>query len=348
MGPAGCTLRIEHAIRQIRLVRAWRATLGADAPLVVVQIARRGRLIAAAAFQHADGVVEFAGKGPSDYADFVIANDCSESEGDAAVNRLLRAAMDSTPGFRHFMLGRFPPTSESVGRLRRQRPFHATVVEAVPCPRMAMSVVAATLRKQSLRRIDRTLEKQGALVLDTYTRAQDVEPLLEPFFAQHVRRWATTDTPSPFLRADRRAFYRTVVRELDSSSELRFSVLRLDGQLIAAHFGFLCAGTFIWYKPAFEPALREFAPGLVLLKRLFERARDEGADVFDFTIGDEGYKLRFATDVPNAQIVHVTDSRLAAAQRRARIRVRDGLKATLGTSGWRHLRPLLGRNPDGV
>ncbi len=324
-------------------LRAWRATLGADAALVIVQIAHRGSLIAAAAFQHDGGVVEFAGKGPSDYADFIIANDCTDAA--AAITLLLDAAVNATPGFRHFVLGRFPPTSESVGRLRGLRgTFHATVVEGVPCPRMAMSAVGATLRKKRMRRIERLLQQQGALVCDTYIRAHDVEPLLEAFFDQHVRRWASTDTPSLFVDANRRSFYRAVVRELDSSGELRFSVLRLDGRLVAAHFGFRCAGDFLLYKPAYEPAFGEFSPGLVLLMRLFERARDEGAAVFDFTIGQEAYKLRFATEIPNAHIVHVTNSRLLAAQRRAQLRVRDGLRSIVGEGATKRAGRLLGRN----
>lgn len=326
-------------------LRAWRATLGVDAALVVVQIRRHGTLIAAAAFQHRDGVVEFAGKGPSDYADFVVANNCTASEENAALLQMLAAAMRATPGFRHFMLGRFPPTSESVARLRRLRgPLYATVAEAVPCPRMTMSAVGAALRKKSLRRIARVLERHGALVCDTYSRAIDVHPLLDSFFEQHVRRWAATDTPSLFLDSDKRAFYRAVVSELDGSGELRFSVLRLDGRVIATHFGFLCGSDFVLYKPTYEPDVAELSPGLALLLRLFERARDEGAAVFDFTIGAEAYKARFASDVPNAHMVHVTNSWLAASLRRVRVRGRQQLASIVGRVAVQRLCRLLRRS----
>ena len=88
--------------------------------------------------------------------------------------------------------------------------------------------------------------------------------------------------------------------------------------LIAAHYGFHYQGTFTFYKPAYDPAYARITPGDVILKRLLEQARDESAALFDFTIGEESYKLGFATSVPEVISLHVTPSRLGAAVRQFR------------------------------
>lgn len=82
--------------------------------------------------------------------------------------------------------------------------------------------------------------------------------------------------------------------ELDPSSELRFAVLELDGRPLAYHFGFESKRTYLWYKPAFDVGFWKYSPGEVLLRNLLRYARDSELREFDFTIGDESFKQRFA------------------------------------------------------
>ena len=51
-----------------------------------------------------------------------------------------------------------------------------------------------------------------------------------------------------------------------------------------------------WYKPSFDPAFARRSPGEVLLRALIEQAHVEGATYFDFGLGDEAFKARFATE----------------------------------------------------
>ncbi len=50
----------------------------------------------------------------------------------------------------------------------------------------------------------------------------------------------------------------------------------------------------IWYKPTFDISYAKRSPGEVLLKILLEYALEHDVAKFDFTIGDEDYKYRFA------------------------------------------------------
>jgi CelD/BcsL family acetyltransferase involved in cellulose biosynthesis len=100
------------------------------------------------------------------------------------------------------------------------------------------------------------------------------------------------------------------------------------------------------YKPSYEPEFAKSSPGQVLLKHLFEVARDEKADEFDFTVGNETYKSRFATKRRDVIDVHLTDSRMRALARRLRVRARETGERLIGTervnAALRRLRETVG------
>src|SRR5437868_1220594 len=82
-----------------------------------------------------------------------------------------------------------------------------------------------------------------------------------------------------------------------ASFSIRFSVLRLEGEPIAFHFGFEYNRRFIWYKPSFSAAHARLSPGEVLIKYLLEDVIDRGLEEFDFGVGEEAFKYRFANHV---------------------------------------------------
>jgi CelD/BcsL family acetyltransferase involved in cellulose biosynthesis len=329
-------------------LRAWHETLGRGADLVIPQVRRDGRLVAAAAFQLRDGTLEFAGKGPSDYSDVVVSSELEPAVASRLVSALLHAARRSAPGFRRASLSHIQ-RGESLMPAVVFDPscgLFATEERCVPAPAMDMAAVEDALKKTSLRRQERALERQGTLTNETVRDAQRILPQLDEFFEQHVRRWQPTQWPSLFRADDQRAFYRRFTERLDASGVLRFTALRLDGRLIAAHYGFHYAGRFTLYKPSYEPEFAKSSPGQVLLKHLFEVARDEKADEFDFTVGNETYKSRFATKRRDVIDVHLTDSRMRALARRLRVRARETGERLIGTervnAALRRLRETVG------
>jgi hypothetical protein len=124
-----------------------------------------------------------------------------------------------------------------------------------------------------------------------------------------------------------RRFYERMVPVMLESNWLRFSVLRWQGEVLAYHLGFLFDGVFTWYKPTFNVDWARYSPGEVLLKCLLEDALANDVRVFDFTVGDEAFKERFA-NVKN-QNVRIGIAR--RAQRGVRERVGDGVKRHVKT-----------------
>jgi CelD/BcsL family acetyltransferase involved in cellulose biosynthesis len=111
-----------------------------------------------------------------------------------------------------------------------------------------------------------------------------------------------TDSPSLFGEPAQRLFYRRLCERLSASGWLRFTRLCWQGRPIAFHFGFLYSGNFLWYKPSFDILLARHSPGEVLIRQLLLLALEEGAHTFDFGLGNEAFKQRFATATPVVKV----------------------------------------------
>jgi CelD/BcsL family acetyltransferase involved in cellulose biosynthesis len=332
-------------------LRAWHETLGRGHELVLPQVRKGGRLVGAAAFARRGGRLEFAGQGPSDYADVVVSAELAPEEARCTAEALLDAARRAAPGARVLRLARVQRDESLLPGVvfAPSAPFFTTEERCVKAPTMDMSAVEDRLGKKSLKRHEKSLEKMGALTCDTVRDSARILPQLDEFFDQHVRRWEKTEWPSLFLDEGQRAFYRRFTETLSASGVLRFTAIRLDGRLVAGHYGFHHAGRFTWYKPTYEPGLSKVSPGEVLLKRLLELARDEGAGEFDFTLGDEAFKLRFATRAREVVDLHLTGSRVRALARRLRVRARETSERLVGAekvnAALRRIRAMAGSRP---
>lgn len=323
-------------------LRAVRDVLHPDSPLIAPVAYQDGRLVAAGLFVADNGTVQFLGTGPCDYLDMLTHASLTDERALECKRTLLRTVMEATPGVRRCLLKNV--RQESTTCELEGDGFYVTVLRQTPAPAMAMTAVDEALSKKSIRRHFNKLSKMGELTAHTFTSADEVVPRLDGFFDQHVARWSDSPWPSLFVDPVHRRLFAALAKELGQAGLLRFNEIRLDDQLIAAHFGTMYAGVFTWYKPSYDPELAKLSPGEVLLKSLFERACDEGATEFDFTIGDEAFKSRFATTCQSVVDLHVTNSRLAAARLRARLRAKAGLRTLLDRMGlWDRLKRLAGR-----
>jgi CelD/BcsL family acetyltransferase involved in cellulose biosynthesis len=190
-----------------------------------------------------------------------------------------------------------------------QAEFPLIADQDMPCPTLLIEghehEALRILNKSSLRRRQNGLARSGALTVRHLKRADEIEPLLDCFFDQHVRRWAPTSSPSLFVDPRNREFYRHLTRNLSSSGWLLFTVVEHDGRPIAFHYGFDRHGVVTWYKPSFDPAFASRSPGLALLRHLIEYAVTNRRRELDFSLGDEAFKSRFTNHVRRAARLHV-------------------------------------------
>lgn len=315
-------------------LRAWYEALGKDSNLLIPLVRKGHILVGAAAFQETRGVIRFAGEGPSDYMDLVISATLNEHESKEIAKKLLDTAREGADKYKCFRLSRIPSESKSISHLfSLEGTYYSTICKTKVAPSMEMTAADKNLRKKSLRRHEKGLQKQGNVVSITSSDEDSIMAELEDFFEQHIKRWDETPFPSIFLTEGYRLFYQLITKELGKTGWLRFTRILLNERLVASHYGFLYHGRFVWYKPAFDPALRKLSPGEVLIKRLIEKAKEEDAEEFDFAVGDEAFKYRFATQARDILDIHVSNSLINATLIRFRAKIVNAIITSLGENG---------------
>ena len=155
----------------------------------------------------------------------------------------------------------------------------------------------AVTRKKSLVRHENFFRREGKFEVLHLRDSEAVQPYLEEFFEQHCCRRAATPHPSLFCDPASRAHYRRLTSVAAAQGWLRFTRVLWNGQAIAYHFGLSYQGRYLWGIPSFAIDLARHSPGEALLRQVLLAAIEEGASTFDFGIGDEAYKYRFATQV---------------------------------------------------
>jgi CelD/BcsL family acetyltransferase involved in cellulose biosynthesis len=231
----------------------------------------------------------------SDYADFLVDPAFPE-----VLARLLEETLRQLGPAHRLRLSQFPAHSANAGRIRTcLRDIGARFIEepGLKAPTRILGDAVADRRlvnKASLRRACNALGQSGDLRYHRCVGEEEILQFMDTFFEQHVARRSHSRSPSQFLRPEQRDFFRHLVKELLPQGWLRFDALLLDGRAIAFHFGFEFRGRFFWYKPAFCTGEARRSPGLVLLKFILEDAIDRRLGEFDFTVGDEAFKYRFA------------------------------------------------------
>lgn len=286
----------------IFLTWEWQKTwwdVFARGELRIVAALREGVPIAMAPLFYDGNMLFFVGSGGSDYLDFI-----GETQGDDVLCQLLEAARNSVNefvGFRFYHVPEWSHTGKRLQEAARNLGLELFDEGHLPAPLLEIqgdpNAAYNATQKKSLLRHERYFAKHGSLIIKHNRRAEEILPSLEMFFQQHIDRWAATPYPSLFLDPNWRRFYKRLTVAMTDRDWVRFTRIDWNDQPIAFHFGFLYREEMLWYKPSFDIQLAKRSPGEVLLRQLILAAMNEGARLFDFGLGDEPFKQRFATEV---------------------------------------------------
>ncbi|MES9827626.1 MAG: GNAT family N-acetyltransferase [Candidatus Thiodiazotropha sp.] len=164
------------------------------------------------------------------------------------------------------------------------------------------------LNKYSNKRPFNYFRKQGDLKYQVLTKAE-TQKHLTTFISQHIRRWATTSSPSLFYNPLNKRFYDYLTEQLSDTGWLHFSVLELNETPISYHYGFDYDDKYYWYKPSFNVDYSTHSPGTLLIRYLIQTAMENERREFDFTIGNEPFKRRFANKVRHNTNLHIHRSK---------------------------------------
>ena len=150
-------------------------------------------------------------------------------------------------------------------------------------------------RFKNFRRLLSKLEReQGALGFVSGAPADlGVESLLK-WKSEQFEREGLLDLTSAKLSHD--VLDHAIAQPFETPSRIGgfMTGIRLNGRLIAGHFGVRLGSDFHPWISAFDPEFTEFSPGVLLLYRVIEEMSAMGLETYDLAGGHDFYKKYFA------------------------------------------------------
>ena len=127
--------------------------------------------------------------------------------------------------------------------------------------------------------------------LDSGTPREDLATLIALKCAQYAR---SEKLQAPlFVRRNVELLYRLLDARSPQCTGM-LSTLKLDGRMVAAHFGLRCHETLHYWFPVYDPAFSSYAPGRILFRRVLEASALQGVRCIDRGEGDTPAKRDFA------------------------------------------------------
>lgn len=290
-------------------LQAWSRHLGDGRPVVFGVADDERGVVAVAPFQRVwvGGltVLRPLGTGVSDYLDLLLPADAGLRR--AALGVLVEALLARADAWDAVDLRGVPaesPTVAEVAAIFEERGLRCAVLPGYSRPAIALEGTwEAYLGERpgrfryNLRSRLRRLQERGEARFRSVARPREVPAALRALVELHARRWAGQHSGTIFSASkDGRRFYADVLPQYAARGLLDLTLLEVGGQPVAGSVGFVDRDTYYYYLPAWDPSLAPLAPSSLLLAHLIERAYQRGLRRFDFMLGDEPYKARWATE----------------------------------------------------
>lgn len=149
--------------------------------------------------------------------------------------------------------------------------------------------------RYNLARKTKYAQALGDLVVERYTDPDMIARHWEEYVALHRERWEARGEGGAFASHRFAAFHREMGRTLAARGWAELDFLSLNGERIAAIYGFDYEGTYSFYLPAMNPRVASKAsPGALLLAQSIEAAAREGRHTYDLLQGLAEYKMVWA------------------------------------------------------
>ena len=236
----------------------------------------------------------------SDYLDVIVRRGAEAEVLDALVARLgSRQAL-----LRMSRLG----ARAAAGRMARdlvERGWTLRTSRADVCPIIRLSgqtwdTYLSTLgasHRANVRRRTKQLRQSFDVQFEPVRIESERPAALRTLLDLHGRRWSERGGSTAFHRRALTTFHEDFSRRALARGWLRLYVMRLNGQPVAALYGFCYRGTFSYYQAGFDPAYQRHSVGLVTMGLTIAEALGERAHTFDMLHGDEPYKFLWAREV---------------------------------------------------
>lgn len=158
----------------------------------------------------------------------------------------------------------------------------------------------------------RRLERSHSVTFRETTAAETLQADLDVVYRLHRSR-LERHRGCHFCDAASERFHRTFAATALEQGWLRVRILELDGQPVAASYGFTFGDTHFAYQVGRDPAWDRASVGFVLDVHNLRTALEDGVREYRLLVGHQPYKYRFADDDPGVVTIGVPGSKLGRA-----------------------------------
>jgi CelD/BcsL family acetyltransferase involved in cellulose biosynthesis len=321
-----------------------------SSPFVVTVRDRPGHLVGLLPLARTNRTIHFAGANVGDWFGLLVRPGC---EADVALAAARTIGTTSRAPLVLHNVDRGAPWIKAlmdVAPRRSRLQLQEQVIPFSPLPASWEEFLEAhsrNFRSQVGRKERKLLRSHGArfrLAEDPTLLAAD----MKTFFALHESRWAATGD-STLTRGAVQSYHADFAEAALRQGWLRLWFLEADGRDVAAWYGWRVGDRYFYFNGGWDPAWSDASVGLVLMAHTIRSAIEDGATEYNFLLGDEDYKARFASAQLPVETV-VLASRYDAAQlvtrvdrrvRRLADRLPTGLRGRLRATA----APLVDRLP---
>ena len=154
-------------------------------------------------------------------------------------------------------------------------------------------------RSSATRRHDRAkrrhLSEYGEICFINSAGADDAHRMVETLMVQKSRSFARKGIADVFARPGCKEFLLDLASNAQSGDFIHISRVEIGPIWAAVNFGIVFGDTYYHFAASYDDSdLAHYGPGALHLRELMAYAIGLGLQRFDFTIGDEPYKLEWA------------------------------------------------------
>lgn len=236
-------------------------------------------------------VLEFLGGDQSDYNTALISPEYSNSH---LSNSIWKSVKHRLPAHDIQLFNKLPArlnqSENSIFHFWKCRPVYNAYATTLP---ESWEIYKQRIPKKILndsKRQLRRLAEHGTVKFQIATINEENDRFVTTMFEQKRQRFQETGARDMLSDAATRAFYRGLRGALGDEL-VHLSVLMLNNNILATHWGIVYGGRFYFLIPTFSGgSWGKYSTGRLLQERIMEWSIDNDLKIFDFTIGGEHYK----------------------------------------------------------
>ena len=174
-------------------------------------------------------------------------------------------------------------------------------IDQILLPKKWEDYTSQVLKKkfyQDFLRTKRLIKKKGKVEFIIAKKSEEKEKIIEILINQKKLQLTKNNIDS-FNTKDIN-FYKNFEKYKNNQFVTQVSAIKLNGELVAAHWGIVGKNYFYYLLPAMPDGdIKKFAPGKLLLSLLIRWSIAKKLQFFDFGLGEETYKKNWSNQKSN-------------------------------------------------